>query len=80
MAIRTSYNTWQEAMRQIATVWNSHFNGSNRLTRGADTKDDLIVDSTTEGVVLKDSNGHYWRISISTLGVLTTTDLGTTKP
>jgi hypothetical protein len=30
--------------------------------------------------VLLDSAGHYWRVTISTAGALTTTDLGTVKP
>ena len=57
-------------------------NGSSRVTQGTDTTDDLIVDLATKGLVLKDTAGtpHYWRVTISTLGVLTTTDLGTTKP
>lgn len=57
-------------------------NGTNRVVHGTDTTDDLIVDSATKGLVLKDSAGtpHYWRITISTLGVITITDLGTTKP
>lgn len=80
MTIRTSYPTWQEAVRAVSTFWNAAFNGNNRLTRGVDTINDVIIDSTTTGIVLKDTNGHYWRIGVSTLGALTTTDLGTTKP
>lgn len=55
---------------------------SSRTTKGVDTTDDLIVDLATKGLVLKDTQGtpHYWRVTISILGVLTTTDLGTTKP
>ena len=54
----------------------------SRTTKGVDTTDDVIVDTSTKGLVLKDTAGtpHYWRISVSTLGVLTATDLGTTKP
>jgi len=57
-------------------------NASSRTTKGVDTTDDLIVDLATKGLVLKDTQAtpHYWRVTISTLGVLTTTDLGTTKP
>lgn len=52
------------------------------LANGIDTTDDVIVDSSATGLVLKDTQGppHYWRVTVSTLGVLTTTDLGTTKP
>lgn len=55
-------------------------NGVSRTTKGVDTTDDIITDSTTKGPVLKSPNGHYWRATISNLGVLTWTDLGTTKP
>jgi hypothetical protein len=57
-------------------------NAASRTTKGVDTTDDVIIDLATKGLVLKDTQGtpHYWRVTISTLGVLTTTDLGTTKP
>ena len=53
-----------------------------RSSRGVDTTDDVIIDLATKGLVLKDTQAtpHYWRVTISTTGVLTTTDLGTTKP
>ena len=54
-------------------------NGNN-WGSGVDTTADVIIDSTTSGLVLKDTAGHYWRVKINTSGVLTTTDLGTTKP
>ncbi len=43
---------------------------------------DIVVEANTRGLILKDtqSTPHYWRISISNTGVLTTTDLGTTLP
>jgi hypothetical protein len=47
---------------------------------GVDTTKDIIIDSTTSGLVLLDTAGHYWRVMINTSGVLTRTDLGTTKP
>lgn len=57
-------------------------NASSRTTKGVDTTDDLIIDLATKGLVLKDTQAtpHYWRVTISTTGVLQTTDLGTTKP
>jgi hypothetical protein len=57
-------------------------NASSRTTKGVDTTDDLIVDLATKGLVLKDTQGtpHYWRGTVSTLGVLTFADLGTSKP
>lgn len=57
-------------------------NASSRTTKGVDTTDDVIVDLATKGLVLKDVAGtpHYWRVTISTIGAIVTTDLGTTKP
>jgi hypothetical protein len=55
-------------------------NASNRTTKGVDTTDDVITDSTAKGLVMKSSNGHYWRATISNLGVVSWADLGTTKP
>ena len=55
-------------------------NGVSRITEGVDTTDDIITDSTAKGPVMKSPNGHYWRAAISNIGVVTWTDLGTTKP
>jgi hypothetical protein len=57
-------------------------NASSRATKGIDTTDDLIVDLATKGLVLKDTQGtpHYWRVTVTTLGALSTADLGTSKP
>jgi len=55
-------------------------NTVSRTTKGVDTTDDIITDSTTKGTVMKSPNGHYWRATISNVGVVTWTDLGTTKP
>ena len=55
-------------------------NASSRTTKGVDTTDDIITDSTTAGPVMKSPNGHYWRATISNAGAITWTDLGTTKP
>ncbi len=38
---------------------------------------DVVVENDLKGLVLKDSSGHYWRISVSTGGTLSTIDLGT---
>ncbi len=55
-------------------------NSVSRTTKGVDTTDDIITNSTTKGLVMKSPNGHYWRSAISNAGVVTWTDLGTTKP
>lgn len=63
----------------LSAANNTALSGARTL-KGVDTTDDLIVDTTTKGLVLKSPNGHYWRASISNAGVVTWTDLGTTKP
>jgi len=42
----------------------------------------LIADDATKGFVIKDAAAtpHYWRVTVSTAGALTTADLGTTRP
>lgn len=57
-------------------------NASSRTTKGAIVTDDLIVNSATKGLVLKDTQGtpHYWRVTVSNVGALVITDLGTTAP
>ena len=55
-------------------------NSVSRTTKGVDTSDDIITDSTAKGPVMKSPNGHYWRAAISNAGAVTWTDLGTTKP
>ncbi len=57
-------------------------NASSRTTKGVDTTDDLVIDLATKGLVLRDTQGtpHYWRVTISNVGAIVTTDLGTTKP
>jgi hypothetical protein len=55
-------------------------NASSRITKGVDSTDDVIVDDSAKGIVLKSPDGHYWRATISNLGVVSYADLGTTKP
>jgi hypothetical protein len=55
-------------------------NAVSRTTKGVDTTDYIVVDSTTNGFTMKSPNGHYWVATISNAGVVTWTDVGTTKP
>lgn len=43
---------------------------------------DLVMDDGTKGLVLKDTQGtpHYWRVTVSNIGTLVITDIGTTAP
>jgi hypothetical protein len=51
-------------------------------TTAVTTPQDFVVTNSAKGLVLKDTQGtpHYWRVTVSTLGILTTTDIGTTAP
>lgn len=73
---------YQKESEKDAASGYAGLSASSRTTKGVDTTDDLIVDLATKGLVLKDvaDPAHYWRISISELGVLVTTDLGHDKP
>lgn len=48
--------------------------------RNISTEGDVTINSSSRGLVLKDSAGVYWRFTVSTSGVVTSTNLGTTKP
>ena len=57
---------------------------SLKHTQGTDTTlgiltSDVRVNDSAKGLVLKDTQAtpHYWRVQVTTLGVLTTTDIGT---
>lgn len=80
MAIRVVYPSWAEAIREIAVRWNLFFKSNNRLAIGVDTDQDVIVDATSKGLVIKSPDGNYWRGAISNAGVVTWTSIGTTKP
>lgn len=70
----------QSTTQKDAASGYAGLNASSRTTKGVDTTDDIITDSTAKGPVMKSPNGHYWRATISNAGVVTWTDLGTTKP
>lgn len=69
------------AQKDVASGY-AGLNAVSRTTKGVDSTDDLIVDSATDGLVLRDTQGtpHYWRVRVNNVGVLVITDLGTTKP
>jgi hypothetical protein len=89
------WNDWIEKIRSIVNTFQADFeltsnrdvnggyaglNSVGRIVKGVDTTDDVIIDNDTKGLVLKSPNAHYWRVEISDAGLVTWTDLGTTKP
>jgi hypothetical protein len=55
-------------------------NSVTRVDKGLTTTDYVIADTSSQGFVMKSPNGHFWLLSISNTGVISTTDLGTTSP
>jgi hypothetical protein len=82
VALADPHIQYQKETELNAASGYAGLNAVSRTTKGVDATDDLIIDLATKGLVLKDTAGtpHYWRLSVSTLGVITATDLGTTKP
>jgi hypothetical protein len=82
VALADPHTQYQKESELNAVSGYAGLNSVSRTTKGVDTTDYIVSDSATNGLVLKDTAGtpHYWRLNVSTLGVITTTDLGTTKP
>ena len=74
--------TAEQAANKNAASGYAGLNSVSRITKGVDTTDDVIVDTNSKGLVLKDNAGtpHYWRVTVNSAGTLVITDLGTTKP
>lgn len=73
---------YQKESEKDAASGYAGLNSSSRTVKGVDAGDDLVVNLATKGLVLKDTQAtpHYWRITISNIGALVITDVGTVKP
>lgn len=79
MAIRDlllTNNDPEQAMQELKLQWNEMAGDVNNVTRMFRQNGSGVVD----GMILVDTAGHYWKITVSTTGVLTTADLGTFIP
>lgn len=58
------------------------FKKGSTLKSEINSNGEFVSDDATKGVVLKDAQAtpHYWRVTVDNSGVLTTTDVGTTRP
>jgi hypothetical protein len=76
------HTVYQKESEKDAISGYAGLNTASRITKGAITTDDLIVDLATKGLVLKDTQGspHYWRVTIDNTGALVTSDLGISAP
>jgi hypothetical protein len=57
---------WQDIEEQSGMMGQFSMNGKRVH------KDDVIIDDVSKGVVLKDTNGGYWRLEVDTDGTVTT--------
>jgi hypothetical protein len=66
----------------ILALYNAIFTLAQQIDIVLTLTEDVRVDNNAGGLILKDTQAtpHYWRVKVSTLGVLTTTDLGTSLP
>lgn len=82
VALADPHVQYQKESEKDAASGYAGLSAASRITKGVITTDDLIVDDSPRGLVLKDTQGtpHYWRVTVSTLGALTTADLGTSPP
>ena len=80
--LQNALNAKEATANKNAVSGYAGLNAASRVTKGVDATDDVIIDLATKGLVLKDTQGtpHYWRLGVTILGILTTTDLGTSKP
>ena len=81
-SLTTDLSNKEASANKDAASGYAGLNSSSRVIKGIDTTDDIIIDSTSHGLIIKDTQGtpHYWRLTTSILGVLITTDLGIVKP
>lgn len=82
LAVGDPHTQYQQETEKDAVSGYAGLNAVSRITKGADTTDDLIVDLATKGLVLKDTQApaHYWRVTVTNLGALLVSDLGIVKP
>lgn len=77
MALLDHFPAGAEFSSDTAQGW---FGRVRQALNKIDTDNDIIVENTLKGIVLRSPNLHYWRATISNAGVVTWTDLGLTRP
>lgn len=77
-------NTWTVDQVVPAEAYGSGWNGSNEIPTKNDVYDQMELKAAKVGLkfYIKDAQAtpHYWQLTVTTLGVLTTADAGTTLP
>jgi len=68
--------------KELTFVWKDWLKAIRKFLNHPVLDNDIVFTDTTKGIILKDSQAtpHYWRVTISNVGAIVTTDLGTTYP
>lgn len=63
-------------------IWKDWFKMIRKFLNHPILDNDIVFTNATKGIILKDTQAtpHYWRVTINNVGVLVTTDLGTSYP
>lgn len=67
---------------ELSFTWKEWFKTIQRFLNKPVLTSDIVFTDATKGIILKDTQAtpHYWRVTISNVGAIVTTDLGTTYP
>lgn len=70
------------AYQDIYELYKAIFNLTAQIDKVLTLSDDIRVNNADGGLILKDHQGtpHYWRVTVSNVGALIITDIGTTLP
>lgn len=67
---------------ELSFIWKDWFKSIWKFLNKPVLESDLVFIDASKGIILKDTQAtpHYWRVTISTVGAIVTTDLGTSYP
>jgi hypothetical protein len=65
---------------EFSFIWKDWFKTIWKFLNYPILENDVVFTQATKGIVLKDTQAtpHYWRVTVSNVGALVITDLGTT--
>lgn len=67
---------------ELSFTWKDWFKTIWKFLNHPILENDIVFTNATKGIILKDTQGtpHYWRVTVSNVGALVITDLGTSYP
>lgn len=70
------------AYMDLQDLYNAIFTLAAQIDKVLTLSDDVRVNNADGGLILKDHQGtpHYWRVTVSNVGALIVTDIGTSLP